>query len=113
MRTHFENNSRIRSQRLAELQDKTADLERRLSDARNSLDQELAGFASGHDQEPELALLPSALIPPAPAPSDQELSYWAPGDTVGVALPTDDLEASAAPGPVPPPSAGNSAGLVA
>ncbi len=99
MRTHFENNSRIRSQRLAELQDKTTDLERRLSDARNSLEQELAGFASGHDQEPELALLPSALIPPAPVPSDQELSYWAPGDTGGAAQPADDLAVSAAPGP--------------
>jgi hypothetical protein len=49
MRTHFENNSRIRSQRIAELKDKTADLERRLSDARISLERELSQSGTAHD----------------------------------------------------------------
>jgi hypothetical protein len=45
MKTHAEFNGKVRSQRLADLQDKTAELERQLSDARNSLDQELADSA--------------------------------------------------------------------
>jgi hypothetical protein len=42
MKTHTEYNGTARSQRLADLQDKTAELERQLSDARISLEQELA-----------------------------------------------------------------------
>jgi hypothetical protein len=45
MRTHAEYNGKVRSQRLADLEDKTAELERQLSDARISLEQELAGPA--------------------------------------------------------------------
>jgi hypothetical protein len=42
MKTHAEYNGKVRSQRLADLQDKTAELERQLSDARLSLERELA-----------------------------------------------------------------------
>jgi len=42
MKTHAEYNGKVRSQRLADLHDKTAELERQLSDARISLEQELA-----------------------------------------------------------------------
>jgi hypothetical protein len=45
MKTHAEYNGKVRSQRLADLQDKTAELERQLSDARTSLEHELAGSA--------------------------------------------------------------------
>ncbi len=44
MRTHFEHNGRLTSQRLADLKNKTVELERRLSDARASLEHELAQF---------------------------------------------------------------------
>lgn len=47
MRTHFEYNVRQKSQRLADLKNKTTELERRLSDARASLEHELAQFHSG------------------------------------------------------------------
>jgi len=47
MKTHFEHNLRQRSQRLADLQNKTAELERQLLDARVSLDYELAESAGG------------------------------------------------------------------
>jgi hypothetical protein len=43
MRTHFEYDIHLRSQLLADLKDKAAELERQLSDARISLEQELAG----------------------------------------------------------------------
>jgi hypothetical protein len=65
MRTHFENNNRIRGQRLAELKSKTADLERRLSDARVSLQRELMQFGAG---------------PESGAGLDAELPYWTPDD---------------------------------
>lgn len=42
MRAHFEHLSRLKSQRLADLESKTAELERQLSDARLSLERELA-----------------------------------------------------------------------
>jgi hypothetical protein len=42
MKTHAEYNGKLRSQRLADLHDKTAELERQLFDARISLEQELA-----------------------------------------------------------------------
>ena len=45
MKTHAEYNGKVRTQRLADLQDKTAELERQLSDARTSLEHELAGSA--------------------------------------------------------------------
>ena len=45
MKTHAEYNGKVRSQRLADLHDKTAELERQLSDARISLEQELAESA--------------------------------------------------------------------
>jgi hypothetical protein len=45
MKTHAEYNGKVRSQRLADLHDKTAELERQLSDARLSLEQELAESA--------------------------------------------------------------------
>lgn len=47
MRTHFEHDSRPKSQRVADLQNQTAELERRLADARMSLDRELAQPAYG------------------------------------------------------------------
>ena len=68
MRTHFENNSRIRSQRLAELKNKTADLERRLSHARGSLEREFGLFGFGQESGPGLAAGPGR---------DTELPYWA------------------------------------
>jgi hypothetical protein len=42
VRAHFENFSRPKSQRLADLENKTAELERKLSEARASLERELA-----------------------------------------------------------------------
>jgi len=42
MTTHTEYNGKARSQRLADLHDKTAELERQLSDARSTLEEELA-----------------------------------------------------------------------
>jgi hypothetical protein len=44
VRTHFEYNMRLQSQRVADLQNKTAELERELSDARGSLERELSQF---------------------------------------------------------------------
>ena len=53
MKTHAEYNGKVRSQRLADLQDKTAELERQLSDTRISLEQELAESArSAHSGAP-------------------------------------------------------------
>lgn len=57
MRTHFEYNTHTKSRRLADLKNKTAELERRLADARLSLERELAqpagswAAAAGHSQE--------------------------------------------------------------
>jgi hypothetical protein len=57
MRTHFESTVRLKGQRLADLKSKTAELERKLIDARVSLERELAEFAGGlqgapgHSQE--------------------------------------------------------------
>jgi hypothetical protein len=45
MKMHAEYDGDLRSQRLADLEDQTAELERRLSDARTSLERELAGAA--------------------------------------------------------------------
>lgn len=45
MRTHFEYDTHLRSQLLADLKDKTAELERQLSDTRASLERELADSA--------------------------------------------------------------------
>jgi hypothetical protein len=87
MRTHFENNSRIRSQRLAELKDKTADLERRLADARISLERELSQFGSGHDIG----------AGPAGGPGRAaELSYWTLDDADGEGAPGTPLVSWAA-----------------
>ena len=45
MKTHAEYDAQLSSQRLSDLQDMTAELERRLSDARLTLERELAGGA--------------------------------------------------------------------
>ncbi len=52
MRANFEHNGHLESQRLADLQNKTAELERELSDARLSLERELAQFAYGREAWP-------------------------------------------------------------
>lgn len=49
MRTEFEYRARRKSQRLADLRSRTEELERRLSDARVSLERELAQFAWDQD----------------------------------------------------------------
>jgi len=53
VKTHFENHSRPRTQRLTELEKKAAELERRLSDARESLDRELAHYTESWEAVPE------------------------------------------------------------
>lgn len=53
MKTHFENHARPKTQRLAELEKKTAELERRLSDARESLDRELAHYTESWESVPD------------------------------------------------------------
>jgi hypothetical protein len=45
VKTHFEYRARPKTQRLAELEKKTAELERQLGDARESLDRELSHYA--------------------------------------------------------------------
>lgn len=52
MRTHFEHNLRQRSQRLADLKNRTAELERKLSDAHVSLERELAEAAGSWEATP-------------------------------------------------------------
>jgi hypothetical protein len=47
VRTHFDHNARLKNQRLADLKSKTAELERRLIDARASLEHELTLFDYG------------------------------------------------------------------
>jgi hypothetical protein len=47
VRTHSDHNIRMKSRRLADLKYRTAELERKLSDARGSLERELAQFAGG------------------------------------------------------------------
>jgi hypothetical protein len=66
VRTHFEHNIRAKSRRLADLKNKTTQLERKLSDARMSLERELAQFAPGAETAPE---------------SDQEARWHIPEDT--------------------------------
>jgi hypothetical protein len=65
MKTHAEHDGRLRSQRLADLQEMTAELERRLSDARVSLERELSwetrslhyeGQVPGHDERTEMLM---------------------------------------------------------
>jgi hypothetical protein len=53
VKTHFENRARPKTQRLAELEKKTAELERRLTDARESLDRELAHYTESWATVPE------------------------------------------------------------
>src|SRR5882724_5509531 len=53
MRTYFDDKIRSRSQRLADLKQQTAELERRLSDARGSLERELAEFSDSADIAPD------------------------------------------------------------
>jgi hypothetical protein len=53
VRTHFDHHARPKTQRLAELERKTAELERKLSDARESLDRELTHYAHSWDAAPE------------------------------------------------------------
>jgi hypothetical protein len=52
VRAHFENFSRPKSQRLADLENKTAELERKLSEARASLERELAEPAYSREAAP-------------------------------------------------------------
>jgi hypothetical protein len=52
VRAHFENFSRPKSQRLADLENKTAELERKLSEARASLERELTESACSRDAAP-------------------------------------------------------------
>jgi hypothetical protein len=52
VRAHFENFSRPKSQRLADLENKTAELERKLSEARASLERELTESAHSRDAAP-------------------------------------------------------------
>ena len=52
MRAHFENFSRPKSQRLADLENKTAELERKLSEARASLERELGEPAYSREAAP-------------------------------------------------------------
>src|SRR5204863_8279908 len=65
MKTHAEYDGRLRSQRLADLEDMTAELERKLADARLSLERELEweeraaiprGAVYGHDERTELLM---------------------------------------------------------
>lgn len=49
MRTHFEYQNRLKSRRLADLKSKKAELERKLSDTRMSLERELAEFSPHRD----------------------------------------------------------------
>jgi hypothetical protein len=53
VKTHFENHARPKTQRLAELEKQTAELERRLSDARESLDRELTHYAESWETVPD------------------------------------------------------------
>ena len=53
MKTHFEHRARPKTQRLADLEKKTAELERKLSDARESLDHELAHYAQSWETAPD------------------------------------------------------------
>ena len=65
VRTHFEHDSRPQNQRVADLKNQTAELERKLADARMSLDRELAQPAydravTGHGQKPPRRPLPGS-----------------------------------------------------
>jgi hypothetical protein len=53
VKTHFENRARPKTRRLTELEKKTAELERRLSDARESLDRELAHYTESWETVPD------------------------------------------------------------
>jgi hypothetical protein len=55
VRTHFADNTRQKSQRLADLKNKTVELERKLSETRVSLERELAHFAPSRQAAPGLA----------------------------------------------------------
>jgi hypothetical protein len=50
VKIHFEHNMRAKSQRLVDLKNKAAELERQLSDARVSLERELAQFAYSREE---------------------------------------------------------------
>jgi hypothetical protein len=52
VRTHFDHNPRLKSQRLADLENETAELERKLSDARESLERELAQYPHSPEAAP-------------------------------------------------------------
>jgi len=74
VRTHFEYQDRLKSRRLADLKNKTAELERKLSDSRMSLERELAQFSpspeaaaddrSQWDDDDGMASIYAALNPP-------------------------------------------------
>jgi hypothetical protein len=68
VRSHFEDSIRLKSQRLADLRDEAAELERKLSDARLSLERELFQSADSPDAAP--APLLDEEPPPAPEPDD-------------------------------------------
>ncbi len=78
MRTHFDHNPRLKSQRLADLKHETAELERKLSDARESLERELARHS--HDAEA--------------APAEIREPYRYPPVVGGRELAADDMPAS-------------------
>jgi hypothetical protein len=61
--THHDYTVRLKSQRLADLKNETLELARKLSDARASLDHELAQFAGGSDAGPEHLVQPSLDLP--------------------------------------------------
>ena len=95
MRTHFDHNPRLKSQRLADLKNETAELERKLSDARESLERELAQYPHG----------------PEAAPDEIQETYRYPPVGAGREPDADDMLASgAAPGPSYDHGSANSGG---
>lgn len=67
MRTHFEYNFRPRTERLTELENETAELERQLSDARLSLERELAQFPEDMGSEHYADEMSAFYAPPEPS----------------------------------------------
>jgi hypothetical protein len=69
--THHDYTVRLRSQRLADLKNETLELARKLSDARASLDHELAEFGANADAGPE-QLVQASLDLPEPVDFDRD-----------------------------------------
>jgi hypothetical protein len=70
VRSHFEDSIRLKSQRLADLRDEAAELERKLSDARLSLERELAQSAAGSQPAPAGFPGEAAAFPEHPGTAD-------------------------------------------